>query len=95
MEQGLQVAHETQRRILQGRGALAEIAQAVAEPVALAQRLLVVLPDAALELRVVAEAARLVLGHVGGVRLERIGVLETGDEDLAPAVGHVGGSFQE
>jgi len=34
----------------------------------------VVLLHAALKLRVIAEAARLVLGNVGGVRLERVGV---------------------
>jgi hypothetical protein len=36
----------------------------------------VVLLHAALQRRVVAEAARLVLGNIGGMRLERVRVLE-------------------
>jgi hypothetical protein len=82
VEHSLHVAHEPQHRILQGRRALAQLAQALAEPVALAQRLIVMLLHPALKLRVLAEAARLVLCDVGGMRLERVGVLETRDEDL-------------
>jgi hypothetical protein len=55
----------------------------------------VVLLHAALKFRVVAEAARLVLGDVGGVRLKRVCVLETREEYLALAVGHDTASFQD
>jgi hypothetical protein len=88
VEHRLKISDKAQHRILNHRRTFAEPVEAFLQPIALPERFLVMLLHSVLQFGVVTKPLGLVLGNVGCMLLERVGVLEARNQDLAFTVCH-------